>query len=190
MINLRAAETCQRWFCFDEGATVGDKGTCVWPNRRAAHWREPGSEWNKRSEPIMRDGIIIQEQACPRCAIRRTARLAYGTSFCFNCRLQWPTHDAPQLPRRAGSARRAWRRRQPRDHPPVVHDIRGHLRRRAASTTRASWRQVASGRGGAEDPRQTPLAMASRRSARRRTGYPGPGTTRSNSRRAFLASGA
>jgi hypothetical protein len=45
----------------------------------------------------MRDGIIIQERPCPRCAIRRTARLAYGTSFCFNCRLQWPTHDAPLL---------------------------------------------------------------------------------------------
>jgi hypothetical protein len=43
----------------------------------------------------MRDGIIIQEQACPRCAIRRTARLAYGTSFCFNCRLQWPAHQTP-----------------------------------------------------------------------------------------------
>jgi hypothetical protein len=43
----------------------------------------------------MRDGIIIQEQACPQCAIRRTARLAYGTSFCFNCRLQWPSQGAP-----------------------------------------------------------------------------------------------
>ena len=43
----------------------------------------------------MRDGIVIQEQACPRCAIRRTARLAYGASFCFNCRFQWPTHAAP-----------------------------------------------------------------------------------------------
>jgi transposase-like protein len=29
-------------------------------------------------------------------------------------------------------------------------------------TTRASWRQLASGRGGAEEPRQTPLAVASR----------------------------
>jgi hypothetical protein len=45
----------------------------------------------------MRDGIVIQEHACPRCAIRRTARLVYGTSFCFNCRLQWPPHDAPLL---------------------------------------------------------------------------------------------
>jgi hypothetical protein len=46
----------------------------------------------------MRDGILIQERACPRCGIRRTARLAYGTSgtsFCFNCRLQWPTREAP-----------------------------------------------------------------------------------------------
>jgi len=43
----------------------------------------------------MRDGIIIQEQACPRCAIQRTARLTCGASFCFNCRLQWPTNAAP-----------------------------------------------------------------------------------------------
>ena len=46
----------------------------------------------------MRDGIIVQEQSCQRCAIRRTAKLASGQSFCFNCRLQWSTHD-PQLPR-------------------------------------------------------------------------------------------
>ena len=45
----------------------------------------------------MRDGILIQERACPRCAIRRTARLAYGTSFCFHCRLQWPTQAAAVL---------------------------------------------------------------------------------------------
>src|SRR5437868_411983 len=43
----------------------------------------------------MRDGIIIQERACPRCAIRRTARLGYGASFCFNCRFQSPTDAAP-----------------------------------------------------------------------------------------------
>lgn len=43
----------------------------------------------------MRDGIIIQEQACPQCAIRRTARLGYGASFCFNCRFQWPIDPAP-----------------------------------------------------------------------------------------------
>jgi hypothetical protein len=43
----------------------------------------------------MRDGILIQQRACPRCAIRRTARLAYtrATSFCFNCRLQWVTTE-------------------------------------------------------------------------------------------------
>jgi hypothetical protein len=53
----------------------------------------------------MRDGIRIQEQACPRCAIRRTARLAYGTygtSFCFNCRLRWPT-QAPPVPYTVGA---------------------------------------------------------------------------------------
>src|SRR5207253_5813787 len=53
-----------------------------------------------------------------------------------------------------------------------------------------SWRQVASGRGGAEDPWQTPLAVASRRSARSCTGYPGPGASRSSNRRAFPASSA
>jgi hypothetical protein len=46
----------------------------------------------------MRGGILIQERACPRCTIRRTARLAYGTFFCFNCRLQWPTRAAPAPP--------------------------------------------------------------------------------------------
>jgi hypothetical protein len=51
----------------------------------------------KGTEPAMRDGIIIQEQACPRCAIRRTARLGYGASLCFNCHFQWPT-DAARLP--------------------------------------------------------------------------------------------
>jgi hypothetical protein len=38
----------------------------------------------------VRDGFLIREQACPRCAIRRTVHFATGTSFCFNCRLQWP----------------------------------------------------------------------------------------------------
>src|SRR5438445_4633086 len=66
----------------------------------------------------------------------------------------------------------------------------GRLRRRTTSTTRASWRQVASGRGGAEDPWQTPLAVASRRSARSCTGHPGPGASRSSSRRAVPASSA
>src|SRR5918911_431890 len=43
----------------------------------------------------MRDGILIQERVCPRCAIHRTVRLGHGTSFCFNCRLQWATREAP-----------------------------------------------------------------------------------------------
>jgi hypothetical protein len=34
------------------------------------------------------NGATIQERACPRCAIRRTVRIA-GASFCHNCRLQW-----------------------------------------------------------------------------------------------------
>jgi ribosomal protein L37AE/L43A len=38
---------------------------------------------------------VIQERRCPRCAIKRTLRLAHGTSFCFNCRSQW---EAPIYP--------------------------------------------------------------------------------------------
>jgi hypothetical protein len=34
------------------------------------------------------NGAIIQEHACPRCAIRRTVSIA-SASFCFNCRLHW-----------------------------------------------------------------------------------------------------
>jgi hypothetical protein len=36
---------------------------------------------------------VVQERSCPRCAIRRTVRLADGSSFCFNCRHQWPTQQ-------------------------------------------------------------------------------------------------
>jgi hypothetical protein len=45
----------------------------------------------------VRGGYQIQELACPRCAIRRTVHLMDGSSFCFNCRVQWsaqPTADA------------------------------------------------------------------------------------------------
>jgi hypothetical protein len=41
----------------------------------------------------MTGSYVIQEQRCPRCAIRRTIRLAAGGSFCFNCRLQWPARE-------------------------------------------------------------------------------------------------
>jgi hypothetical protein len=34
------------------------------------------------------NGATIQENPCPRCAIRRTVRIARA-SFCFNCRLHW-----------------------------------------------------------------------------------------------------
>lgn len=37
----------------------------------------------------MSNGYLVQERACPRCAIQRTVRVADGSSFCFNCRLQW-----------------------------------------------------------------------------------------------------
>ena len=39
--------------------------------------------------------MIIQQARCPRCAIRRTVRLGAWGAFCFNCRLQWPTREAP-----------------------------------------------------------------------------------------------
>jgi ribosomal protein L37AE/L43A len=32
--------------------------------------------------------MTIQQQPCPRCRIRRTARLC-GLFHCFNCRYQW-----------------------------------------------------------------------------------------------------
>jgi hypothetical protein len=41
----------------------------------------------------MTGSYLIQEQTCPRCAIRRTVRLAAGGCFCFNCRLQWSTRQ-------------------------------------------------------------------------------------------------
>jgi hypothetical protein len=37
-------------------------------------------------------GIVIQHRRCPRCSIRRTARLARADAlFCFNCHLRWST---------------------------------------------------------------------------------------------------
>jgi hypothetical protein len=45
------------------------------------------------------NGATIQERPCPRCAIRRTVRIA-GTSFCHNCHLQWEgASGAAFLPR-------------------------------------------------------------------------------------------
>ena len=40
------------------------------------------------------NGATIQEHPCPRCAIRRTVRIARA-SFCFNCKLHWG--DQPGL---------------------------------------------------------------------------------------------
>jgi len=44
------------------------------------------------------NGATIQEHPCPRCAIRRTVRIAKA-SYCFNCGLhwgsQWGTASAP-----------------------------------------------------------------------------------------------
>jgi hypothetical protein len=42
------------------------------------------------------NGATIQEHPCPRCAIRRTVRIA-SASFCFNCRLQWGSQWAKAL---------------------------------------------------------------------------------------------
>ena len=54
------------------------------------------------------NGATIQERPCPRCAIRRTVRIARA-SFCFNCRLHWDGQwgqrsAAPVEPRYAFSA--------------------------------------------------------------------------------------
>ncbi|MBV9582825.1 MAG: hypothetical protein JO057_29935 [Chloroflexi bacterium] len=42
----------------------------------------------------MTGGFSIRQQSCPRCAIRRTAHLADGSGFCFNCRLRWSGQHA------------------------------------------------------------------------------------------------
>ena len=39
--------------------------------------------------------MTIVEFRCPRCAIRRTARLGEWGRFCFNCRLRWHGEVAP-----------------------------------------------------------------------------------------------
>jgi hypothetical protein len=43
----------------------------------------------------MRQGYVIQERSCPRCAIRRTVRLGRGLALCFNCRYHWDAHPLP-----------------------------------------------------------------------------------------------
>jgi len=46
------------------------------------------------------NGATIQEQPCPRCAIKRTVRYN-AASFCFNCRLTWSgIPDPADLPGR------------------------------------------------------------------------------------------
>jgi ribosomal protein L37AE/L43A len=41
-------------------------------------------------------GFTIQEHRCPRCGIRRTARIAQSsTHHCFNCRFSWVASRAP-----------------------------------------------------------------------------------------------
>jgi hypothetical protein len=76
------------------GDQSGMQGARSGPCQIGTH---PSQRGRSVQNKTMRDGIIIQERPCPRCTIRRTARLAYGTSFCFNCRLQWPTLGAPLL---------------------------------------------------------------------------------------------
>jgi ribosomal protein L37AE/L43A len=43
---------------------------------------------NNREDLQPMNGAMIQEQTCPRCAIRRTVRIA-GASFCHNCHMYW-----------------------------------------------------------------------------------------------------
>jgi hypothetical protein len=43
----------------------------------------------------MRQGFLIQDRACPRCANRRTVRLGQDKSVCFNCRYQWQAERVP-----------------------------------------------------------------------------------------------
>jgi hypothetical protein len=56
---------------------------------RAGHpqWRRVGVEIDRKDQRKV-NGATIQEHACPRCAIRRTVRIA-SASFCFNCGLHW-----------------------------------------------------------------------------------------------------
>jgi hypothetical protein len=45
----------------------------------------------------MNGGIVIHEQPCPRCRIRRTVRLGLSAkAFCFNCRLQWVAGESAE----------------------------------------------------------------------------------------------
>jgi len=42
------------------------------------------------------NGATIQEHPCPRCAIRKTVRIA-SASFCCNCRLRWGSQSGKAL---------------------------------------------------------------------------------------------
>ena len=56
----------------------------------------------------MRSGFRIQLVPCPRCAIKRTARVDAGWFICFNCRLQWGEHaPTPAAARLFGATERA-----------------------------------------------------------------------------------
>jgi hypothetical protein len=46
----------------------------------------------------MRQGYLIQDRACPRCANRRTVRLGQGSSLCFNCRYHWDPEPVELMP--------------------------------------------------------------------------------------------
>ncbi|HEY3078441.1 MAG TPA: hypothetical protein VGM69_00900 [Chloroflexota bacterium] len=47
--------------------------------------------------------MIIEQRACPRCALPRTARTADRRRICFNCRRVWPREETPEP---AGTSRR------------------------------------------------------------------------------------
>lgn len=73
----------------------------------------------------MTGAYVIQEQSCPRCAMRRTVRLAAGGYFCFNCRLQWsrsrewrcPVRGPGERPDRGSAATHSRRASPDRDLP-------------------------------------------------------------------------
>ena len=46
----------------------------------------------------MRQGFLIEDRACPRCANRRTVRLGQDKSVCFNCRFRWVPEPVERWP--------------------------------------------------------------------------------------------
>ncbi|HYY89767.1 MAG TPA: hypothetical protein VFA49_13290 [Chloroflexota bacterium] len=53
---------------------------------------------------------MIQEQRCPRCAIRRTVQYGGWGSICFNCRLRWRGDRPVELVTATAFSAAEWRR--------------------------------------------------------------------------------